>query len=76
MIIINVLFLVGPLCAAVFDEFGYFSGQPRFNSSCGNLPEAEECEDDCTLLYNDCIQSCTDEGMESYHFNTGMFLLF
>ena len=61
---INVLLLVGPLRAAVFDDFGSLSGQPRFNSSCGNLPEAEECEEDCVLLYKDCVKSCTDQGTQ------------
>ena len=64
MIIMNILLLAGPLFAEIFLESTYSFFQPRFNSSCANLPEAEICEEECSLAYNGCVTSCSDQVME------------
>ena len=66
MIVFKLLLLAGPLAAAFYDELDTLSNQPRFNSSCGNLPEAEVCENDCITIYGECIGKCSDEGNESH----------
>ena len=64
MITIFTLLLTGTFCTGLLDELDP-PFEPRFNSSCDSLPEAEICEDDCTELYKGCVSACTDEGNDS-----------
>merc|ERR1712130_1091147 len=65
MIVFKLFLLAGSLAAAFYDELDTLSNQPRFNSSCGNLPEAEVCENDCITIYGECIGKCSDEACKS-----------
>ena len=64
MAILQILLLTWRLFASDVEKLDYPLGEPRFNS-CGNLSEAELCEEDCTDLYSECVGSCTNEGQKS-----------
>ena len=64
MIVYVILLLASLLSIAVNGELSL--AEPRFKSSCGSLPQAELCEDDCSTIYAACVDTCTDEGIESH----------
>jgi len=65
----KILYFLGLSVGAFLPESDAGIGQPRFNQSCDSMENAEICEDNCEVLYQDCIWNCdSDEvGLETLH---------